>query len=252
MLPEREKIKRTTSNKSSFLFSPRAHHRSLEDGVTMAMPPHQRPIVLFGSGGHAREVADIVLHSKQVSGTPEFYGFLDEDKKKHNLEIDGYPVLGSLDWLASRPSEFSLIVAIGNIPIRRRICEEAKVLGISFAQAISPLADFCGPSTLGPGCMIFPRAVVSRNVSLGKHVVLGVHSSVSHDSTVGDYSFLCPGSRLTGEVTLGSEVMLGTNASIIPGKSVGNQSIIGAGATVVSDLPSGVTALGVPARIVNK
>jgi len=95
--------------------------------------------------------------------------------------------------------------------------------------------------------MVFPGVILSTNVTIGKHVILGVYSNVSHDSTVGDYSFLCPASMVTGGVTIGREVMLGTNSSVIPKRKVGDRSVVGAGACVVKDVPSDVTALGVPA-----
>lgn len=97
--------------------------------------------------------------------------------------------------------------------------------------------------------MVFPGAVVSLNTHLGDHVILGTHAGVSHDCSVGDFGFLCPGARITGNVTLGEGVMLGTNSCVIPGKKVGAWTTVGAGGVVNKDLPEGVTAVGVPARV---
>jgi UDP-perosamine 4-acetyltransferase len=43
--------------------------------------------------------------------------------------------------------------------------------------------------------------------------------------------------------------MLGIGVSVIPGVTIGAGTMVGAGSVVVRDLPDGVTAMGVPARI---
>ena len=208
-----------------------------------------KPIVIYGSGGHAREVAEIVVHAHQEQGRPGLLGFLDDRPEREGDLVLGHKVLGGFPWLLDHLGEFDLIVAIGDNSVRRRIADRALELGATFGSAVSPLAHFSPACQVGPGAMIFPRVTVSTNVVVGAHVILGVHSSVSHDCRVGDFSFLCPGARLTGNVTLGDEVMIGTNACVIPGKSVGRGTTVGAGAAVVEDLPENVIAVGVPARV---
>jgi len=39
-------------------------------------------------------------------------------------------------------------------------------------------------------------------------------------------------------------------ANVIQGRAIGPWSTVGAGAVVIRDLPAGVTAVGVPARII--
>jgi maltose O-acetyltransferase len=50
-------------------------------------------------------------------------------------------------------------------------------------------------------------------------------------------------------ITLGDNVWLGGGAIIGPGVTIGDDTVVGAGAVVTRDLPAGVVALGVPARI---
>ncbi len=212
------------------------------------MQNDELPIVLIGAGAHAREVAEIVEHSRVECGTAPLLGFLDDDPSKHGSNIHERPVLGDTSWLKDNVGRVAAIVTIGSIPLRKKVAREVEKIGVPFARAISPLAHLSPRCTIGFGCMVFPRVVVSTNVTIGQHVILGTHCNVSHDSTVGDYAFLCPASTVTGGVSIGEEVMLGTNSSVIPSKRVGARSIVGAGACVVRDVPSDVTALGVPAR----
>lgn len=211
--------------------------------------PNKNPFAIFGSGAHAREVADIINHSRQVAGGPPLLGFLDEVEARHGMEIDGFPVLGGYRWLASRVDTVQLVVAIGDNATRLRIAETLSEMGAVFGSAISPLAHLSERSEIGSGAMIFPFVFVSSNVKIGQHVILGVQSSVSHDCRLGDGVFLCPGARTTGAVTIGHQVMLGTNSCVIPDRSVGDASIVGAGGCVVRDVPPGVTAVGVPAEV---
>lgn len=45
-------------------------------------------------------------------------------------------------------------------------------------------------------------------------------------------------------------VDIGANSVILPGVTIGTNSIIGAGAVVNKDIPPGVIAAGVPARVI--
>ena len=202
----------------------------------------EKPFVLFGAGGHAREVAEILEHSGHA-----VLGFLDENPANHDQLFEDWRVLGGFDWLEAHRSQCQLLVAIGHTASRKRIAERAEQLGVAIGSAISPEALISPRCALGAGAMVFPGVVLSTNVKIGRHVILGTHSSVSHDCTIGDFSFLCPGAKTTGSVVLEPEVMLGTNSCVIPGKRVGQGSVVGAGSTVIRDIPPGVTAVGTPA-----
>ena len=47
---------------------------------------------------------------------------------------------------------------------------------------------------------------------------------------------------------IGNDVFIGTGAKIIGGVTIGDNVKIGANAVVVKDIPSGCTALGIPAK----
>ena len=50
-------------------------------------------------------------------------------------------------------------------------------------------------------------------------------------------------------ITLGDNVWLGGGAIVCPGVTIGDDTVVGAGAVVTADLPAGVLAVGVPARV---
>jgi maltose O-acetyltransferase len=53
-------------------------------------------------------------------------------------------------------------------------------------------------------------------------------------------------------ITIGDNVWLGGGAIVCPGVAIGDDTVVGAGAVVTRDLPAGVVAMGVPARVVRE
>ncbi len=51
--------------------------------------------------------------------------------------------------------------------------------------------------------------------------------------------------------TIGDDVMLGTGSVILGGVRIGNGAVVGANAVVISNVPPGCLAVGVPARIID-
>jgi maltose O-acetyltransferase len=53
-------------------------------------------------------------------------------------------------------------------------------------------------------------------------------------------------------ITLADNVWLGGGVIVCPGVSIGQDTVVGAGAVVTKDLPAGVVAAGVPARVLRE
>ena len=53
-------------------------------------------------------------------------------------------------------------------------------------------------------------------------------------------------------VSIGDDVWVGGNTVINPGVSIGSNVVIGSGSVVVKDIPDGVVAAGVPAKVIRK
>jgi maltose O-acetyltransferase len=58
--------------------------------------------------------------------------------------------------------------------------------------------------------------------------------------------------ELARPVSIGANVWIGAGAIVCPGVTVGDDAIIGAGSVVTRDVPDGVVAAGVPARVVRE
>lgn len=53
-------------------------------------------------------------------------------------------------------------------------------------------------------------------------------------------------------IAIGDNVWLGSGAIVCPGVTIGENTVVGAGAVVTRDLPAGVVAAGVPARVLRE
>jgi maltose O-acetyltransferase len=53
-------------------------------------------------------------------------------------------------------------------------------------------------------------------------------------------------------ITIADNVWLGGGAIVCPGVTIGEDTVVGAGAVVTRDLPAGVVAAGVPARVIRE
>ena len=66
-----------------------------------------------------------------------------------------------------------------------------------------------------------------------------------------------PGPRRIGwesakPIVIGDNVWLSSGVIVCPGVTIGDDTVVGAGAVVTRDLPTGVVAMGVPARVVRE
>jgi serine O-acetyltransferase len=93
----------------------------------------------------------------------------------------------------------------------------------------------------GAGVVIGETAEIGDNVTLYHDVTLGgVAPSVDSHEQVG----------IKRHPTLGNNVIVGSGAQILGPITVGDNARVGANAVVTSDVPAGVTAVGIPARII--
>jgi sugar O-acyltransferase (sialic acid O-acetyltransferase NeuD family) len=149
----------------------------------------------------------------------------------------------------SRTGFEEFIIAIGANATRALCFEEAIRAGFRLALCIHPTAWISPEASIGEGTVVMARAVVQSNARIGKNCIINTGAIVEHDCIVGDHTHLSPSVTLGGAVTVGEYVHMGIGAIAIPGSRIGDRSIIGAGAVVLREIPSDVTALGIPARV---
>jgi sugar O-acyltransferase (sialic acid O-acetyltransferase NeuD family) len=201
------------------------------------------PIIILGGGGHAKVVIyTLLLQDRQILGYCE-------------LGSDGKPVLGVARLgeeeviLRFAPEKVRLANGIG-LPLRSAVYERFAAKGYFFEQVIHPSAVVATDVRLDSGVQIMAKAVVQPGTCIGIDTIINTAASVDHDCILGSHVHVGPGAVLCGHVRVGDGAQIGAAATIIQGKSIGVGSIVGAGALVLEDIPSKVTAVGVPARVI--
>ena len=203
---------------------------------------HDVPLIIYGAGGHGKVVLDIARSAGNSVST-----VLDDDPE--HRELSGVQVTYAPEFSWDRVIHFYFLVAVGNNSARqdifRRLCQR----GGMPKTLIHPFSAISASAEIGRGVSVSAGAVVNPGALVRDNCIINTCASVDHDCLVEEHCHLCPGVRLAGNVTVGAGTMVGTGASILPGIRVGQWCCIGAGAVVNRDLPPGVVAYGVPARI---
>ncbi|AOY80055.1 MULTISPECIES: acyltransferase [Moorena] len=101
---------------------------------------------------------------------------------------------------------------------------------------------------IGANCQIYSKCLVK----IGKGTMIAAYNCILSGGRY-DYKSEVPlaeqSSYTNGPTLIGEGCWLGTKAVVLDGLSIGDRTVVGAGAVVTKDLPAGVVAMGVPAKV---
>lgn len=202
-------------------------------------------IVIWGCGGHAREVNHLCEQSNY-----EVVGFLDERDEMKGKMIDGVTVLGDLQDIASLRDKIKIVCAgVGDPALKKKFATKTIHAGFEIANTmVHPSVFISKRNTLGIGSVICEGTILTTNVHIGDFVIINRGSNISHDNTIHDFVTVGPGVNLAGNVTIDEGAYIGIGSSIREKIQIGSWSVIGGGAFVKNDIPPKTMYAGVPAR----
>jgi len=201
----------------------------------------QSNVALIGGGGHAV----VVFEAARLSGW-QVEGFYDDESGKClSSEICQLGAFRDFLFAKRRP----LILAVGNIEIRRRLIEKYDGL---WATIEHPSAIVSKRATIASGTFIAAAAVVNPCCEIGRHVIINTRAVVEHHCKIGLNSHIAPGAVLGGEVQVGANTLIGISASVNPHLRIGQNCVIGAGSVVTRDVEDGSIVVGVPAKPIKR
>jgi maltose O-acetyltransferase len=118
-----------------------------------------------------------------------------------------------------------------------------------------PLAmDYGYQTSIGAGTFINSGAVILDvgRVSIGADVQLGPNVQILTPTHPLEPELRRTGAEAAEPIAIGDNAWLGGGVIVCPGVTIGSDTVVGAGAVVTRDLPSGVLAVGNPARVIRE
>lgn len=206
-------------------------------------------IMIFGGGGHGKVVSDVI----RACGH-EVAGFVDVEESRLGqvAEPGGARILYMEDEFLETLDEArdfdAIALALGENANRLRAYFELADQ-VALPALVHPSAVVSPSASIGDGTVVMPGVVINADAEIGRAVILNSACVVEHDCQIGDAAHISPGAVMAGGSAAESRAWIGSGATVIPDCVVGTDAVVGAGATVVADVPSSVTVVGTPARI---
>ena len=124
--------------------------------------------------------------------------------------------------------------------------ENRKALSFLLQNRISEVfhVDIHPGAVLGQGMMMDH----ATGVVIGETAVVGENVSILHGVTLGGTGT----SKGDRHPKIGDGVVIGANVTILGNIRVGSDTKIGAGSVVLDNIPDGSTAVGIPAKVINR
>ena len=124
--------------------------------------------------------------------------------------------------------------------------------GISFSPLIHPSAVLGSHVHIGEGVIIGSHVAVGPHVYLDDFCCVNRSASIGHDTSIGKFSRIAPSVAIAGNTKVGDKCSVGIHATILEKLVIGPWAVIGAGSVVTKDIPEGMVAYGVPAKVIRE
>ncbi len=206
-------------------------------------------LIVVGAGGHGREM---IWLARECAGQWSVAGFLDDSEHAQGKDVSGVPIIGRIDdWKRFEDAWF--IVAIGSPRVRQAVIHRMEALGQPrYATLVHPGVLQSSHVSIGEGTMIAAGCILTTQINVGRHVVLNLACTVSHDAVLEDFCTVAPGVTIPGNVRLETGSEVGVGCSLRQGLRIGRGALAGMGAVVTKDVAARDVVVGCPARPVRQ
>lgn len=209
----------------------------------------ENPVIIFGANVLGRAAREIFETNEVV-----VYGFLDDNKKLHNTQVDEITVLGDTDndgFLKLIGKKCEAFVAVDDNKLRKSIVKMLQeVRHVQPVNAIHSKATVSEKAIIGHGNFIDANAYLAPGSAIGSHCLIHAKAFVGVEVTAGDFVQIGAGSNINPGVKIEDEVFIGSGVTIVSGVTIGKGARIGAGSVVVAPVKAGETVFGNPAKAV--
>ena len=205
-----------------------------------------KKIVIVGAGGFGRETAALICDINKKKSEWDFLGFIDDNVAGETVE--GYPVLGTVDWLVHMEEKPYVTIAIANSAVREKIAQQLLSEGFQFPTLIHPTVTIGPAVSIGKGCIICRNVIFTTNIKVRDFCILNLNCTFGHDTELCEYISMMSHTAIAGDVKIGKSCYFGLHCTVINMINIGDHCTFGAGCVVVEDITEPGTYVGVPAR----
>ena len=207
-------------------------------------------IVIFGASGLGKEILQLLKVINKENSIWNILGFIDDNKNLKHKNINGYTVLGGVEYFETN-SSFSVVVAIANPDLKKALVDKINNFnkGHRFPNIIHPKVDIDFKCiNLGIGNIITEGCILTSNIEIGNYNTFNTRTTIGHDVLIEDYNNINPNVQISGNITIGSYNFIAVNSVILQGIKIGNNNHIGACSLVIRNLKNDMKVFGIPAR----
>jgi sugar O-acyltransferase (sialic acid O-acetyltransferase NeuD family) len=205
-------------------------------------------LILYGSGGMAREVVELVADINAVRPTWRILGYIDDVKGDSSEYVNGFPLLGTWEMLRDVSGRPNVIIAVSNPSDKEAIFRRIRDFDIRFPTLIHPSAKVARNAQIGQGSIIGIDCIVSTDVRIGDHVFLNMRTIVGHDSVIMDFSSCLVGCIIAGGVVVKDSALLGSGCIIMEKTTIGCKSKVSMGSVVSFDVEDHHVVMSRPSK----
>jgi sugar O-acyltransferase (sialic acid O-acetyltransferase NeuD family) len=210
----------------------------------------ENPVIIVGANAIGRAAKEIFENNGNV-----VYGFLDDDIKIHQTELDNVVILGSTDddgFLKLIGKKCEAFIASDDTKIKKSLTTMLnEIRHVQPVNAIHSFGSLGSQVELGHGNLIDQGARIGAGAKLGSHCIIHPNAVIGIAAELGDYVQIGAGTIIGNGTKVQDEAFIGAGVTIIAGVTIGKGARVGAGSVVVSSVKNNETVFGNPAQKVN-
>lgn len=207
-------------------------------------------LAVYGASGLGREILELaqIINSRQKKW--DRFIFVDDgdvpeivnEHRVYKYEEAKNEFGGSLEFA----------VGIGEPVTREKIFNKIRDDRYATPTLLHPDIYVPQSTHIGNGVIIQYGVFVSCNVTIADYVFVQPQCNIGHDDILEEGCMIAGFGNLGGIVHIGKWSYVGLSTAIKQNVNIGDFSIVGMGSIVHKDIPSNVTAMGNPARVIAK
>lgn len=211
---------------------------------------------VYGVSGCGRGIMPLARQYLLSCGVPpECLVFIDDNPP--GTFVNGQRVFTYAEFLKVHADERFVALAIASGTVREKLAERCINDGLKFWTVRASNAVVMDDVEIGEGALLSPFVTLTSNIRIGRHFHCNLYSYVEHDCVIGDFVTFAPGVKCNGNVIIEDYAYIGAGALLRQGRPgaplvIGRGATVGMGAVVTKSVPSGVTVVGNPAKILQR